>query len=146
MHWKPKRIIQSWLDEIILNGRMYVSPSECMELLKDIEIDEREVWNYFMELTKDGQLLFKAMVICHHDDKSIEPLILKEFVHFMKGEQVTIDLHEELEKGILCPTCHKEIIVNLKNLVALFSPTDDYIRILEEEQNQPRKNRLKLHE
>lgn len=140
MHWKPKRIIQSWLDEIVRMGRLYISPSECMELLADIEIEEKDVWNYFFELTKDGQLQFKAVMICFHDNHSIEPTVLKEYVHFIKDDQVTIDLKNELEQVVTCATCQKETIVKTENLFGLFSPTDEYVQILKEERNNPKKN------
>lgn len=144
MHWKPKRIIESWLDEAVRHGRMYVSPSECMELLKGLDVEEKDVWNYFMTLAKDQQLLFKATLICHHDNPSIEPTILKEYVHIIKDGQLAIDFSNEFGKKMTCSICQKETEVKLENLIALYSPTEEYINILQEESKNPR-TRLKLH-
>lgn len=147
LHWKPKRIIEKWLDEKTLSGSTFINPYDCLPLVREeYPLTDKEIWDYFFQLVSIGQLTGIAGITCYHDQETNEiPTLLYKKEHEVRDGQFAFDLRDVFEHSLTCSVCQKETIANHETIWMSFSPTKEYREILEEEQKDGRKKVLKFN-
>jgi hypothetical protein len=147
IHWRPKRVINKWVDDMTLMGLTYIHPRECVGLVqKEFPISEDEVWDYFFQLVKDGQLIAVAGVHCNHDDEGIQSpsLLYTKNSTMDQNGNIIIDVQGVIDKTLTCPTCQNKIVADQKEIWIAFSPIEEYRKLLQEEKQKAKANRLSL--
>lgn len=146
IHWKPKRFIDKWIDEMTLIGHEFIQPKVCFELIqKEYPVTEKEVWDYFFQLVIEGQLTAVAGISCSHSegDSEVPSILYNKKASILDGN-VLMDVRDILDQTLTCQVCHKKIFVDEKQIWMSFSPTEEYTQMLKEEKKQPFHDRLKL--